>query len=140
MIRDEVLNLIGQHKLIAIVRLDDLSTALDLSRALLASGLRAIEFTLSNPAAIEAMSTVKDTLPEFKRGEAVIGIGTVLSPDQARAAIAAGAQFVVSPTVNFATIEVCKQAQVAVVPGAFTPTEILTAWDAGASAVKVFPA
>jgi len=137
---DEVLNIIGLHKLIAIVRLDDLSTAIDLSRALLAGGVRAIEFTLSNPVAIEAMSAVKTALLDFNRGEAVIGLGTVLNPDQARAAIEAGAQFIVSPTTNVATIEVCKQAQVAVMPGAFTPTEILAAWDAGASAVKVFPA
>lgn len=137
---DEVLNIIGQYKLIAIVRLDDLSAAIDLSRALLAGGVRAIEFTLSNPVAIEAMSAVKTALLDFNRGEAVIGLGTVLNPDQARAAIEAGAQFIVSPTTNVATIEVCKQAQVAVIPGALTPTEILAAWDAGASAVKVFPA
>ncbi len=137
---DDVLEIIRLHRIIAIVRLNDLSTAVDLSRALFAGGIRALEFTLSNPAAIEALAEVKDALPEFDRGEAVIGIGTVLNADQARAAGEAGAQFIVSPATNLATIEACQQINVAVMPGAFTPTEILTAWEAGASAVKVFPA
>lgn len=137
---DEVLEIIRLGRIIAIVRLSDLSAAVDLSRALLAGGIRALEFTLSNPAAIKAMAEVKAALPEFARGEAVIGIGTVLSADHARAASEAGAQFIVSPTTNPTTIDVCKRSQIAVMPGALTPTEILTAWEAGASAVKVFPA
>jgi len=137
---DEVLEIIRLNRIIAIVRLNDLSTAVDLSRALFAGGIRALEFTLSNPDAIKAMAEVQAALPEFDRGEAVIGIGTVLNADQARAASEAGAQFIVSPTTNFATIEACKRSRIAVMPGAFTPTEILTAWEAGASAVKVFPA
>lgn len=137
---DQVLEIIRANHLIAIVRLDDLITAIELSRALLDGGIRALEFTLSNPNAIQALADVKAALPEFGRDEAVLGIGTVLNADQARASIAAGAQFIVSPTTNLATIEACRQLQVAVMPGAFTPTEILAAWDAGASAVKVFPA
>ena len=137
---DEVLEIIRLNRIIAIVRLNDLSTAVDLSRALFAGGIRALEFTLSNPDAIKAMAEVKAALPEFDRGEAVIGIGTVLNADQARAASEAGAQFIVSPTTSFTTIEMCNQMKTAVMPGAFTPTEILTAWEAGASAVKVFPA
>jgi 2-dehydro-3-deoxyphosphogluconate aldolase/(4S)-4-hydroxy-2-oxoglutarate aldolase len=137
---DQVLEVMRASRLIAIVRLNDLSTAIDLSRALLAGGIRALEFTLSNPAAIKALAEVKAALPEFDRGEAVIGLGTVLNADQARAAIEAGAQFIVSPATNFATIETCRQLSVAVMPGALTPTEILAAWEAGASAVKVFPA
>jgi 2-dehydro-3-deoxyphosphogluconate aldolase/(4S)-4-hydroxy-2-oxoglutarate aldolase len=137
---DEVLEVIHANCIIAIVRLDDLSTAIDLTRALLDGGIRALEFTLSNPDAIKAMAEVKAALPEFGRGDAVIGIGTVLNPDQALTAEEAGAQFIVSPTTNLATIAVCRQLQIAVMPGAFTPTEILGAWEAGASAVKVFPA
>lgn len=136
----DALGLIGRHKLIAIVRVNDLSDAVDLARALLDGGLRAIEFTLTNPEAINAVRTVKVALPEFERGEAAVGLGSVLQPDQARAAIEAGAQFIVSPTTNLRTIEVCKSLNVPVIPGAFTPTEILAAWEAGASAVKVFPA
>ncbi len=137
---DEVLEIIRLNRIIAIVRLNDLSTALDLSRALFAGGIRALEFTLSNPEAIKAMAEVKAALPEFERGEAVIGIGTVLNAGQAQASIEAGAQFVVSPTTNLQTIEMCKYRKAVVMPGALTPTEILTAWEAGASAVKVFPA
>ncbi len=137
---DNVLEVLRATRIIAIVRLDDLSAAIDLSRALFDGGIRAIEFTLTNPDAIEAIHAVKAALPEFARGEAVAGIGTVLTPDQARAAIAAGAQLIVSPTTHYATIEVCRQLSVAVIPGALTPTEILNAWEAGASAVKVFPA
>jgi len=137
---DQVLEIIHAHPIIAIVRLNDLSRAIDLSRALLDGGVRALEFTLSNPDVIKAMTEVKTALPEFDRGDAVIGIGTVLNADQARASIEAGAQFIVAPTTNLQTIEVCKRLHVVVMPGAFTPTEILTAWEAGASAVKVFPA
>ncbi len=137
---DEVLEIIRLNRIIAIVRLNDLSTALDLSRALFAGGIRALEFTLSNPEAIKAMAEVKAALPEFERGEAVIGIGTVLNAGQAQASIEAGAQFIVSPTTNLQTIEMCKHMKTVVMPGALTPTEILAAWEAGASAVKVFPA
>jgi 2-dehydro-3-deoxyphosphogluconate aldolase/(4S)-4-hydroxy-2-oxoglutarate aldolase len=137
---DEVLEVIHANRIIAIVRLADLSSAVDLTRALLAGGIRALEFTLSNPEAIAAMAKVKAAVPEFDRNEAVIGIGTVLNAAQAQAAIDAGAQFIVSPTTSLTTIEMCHQMKTAVMPGAFTPTEILTAWEAGASAVKVFPA
>ena len=137
---DEVLEVIRANHIIAIVRLNDLSTAIDLTHALLDGGIRALEFTLSNPDAITALTEVKAAVPEFDRGKAVIGIGTVLNAEQARASIEAGAQFIVSPTMNPATIEVCKQKNIAAMPGAFTPTEILSAWEAGASAVKVFPA
>ncbi len=137
---DEVLDVIHAHHIIAIVRLNDLSTAIDLTHALLDGGIRALEFTLSNPDAVSALAEVKAAVPEFDRGKAVIGIGTVLDVEQARAAVTAGAQFIVSPTTNLATIEVCRRMKVAVMPGAFTPTEILAAWEAGASAVKVFPA
>ena len=72
--------------------------------------------------------------------DVLFGAGSVLDPESARAAILAGAQFVVSPTLNLETIEICHRYAIPVVPGAYTPTEILTAWDAGADMVKVFPA
>ncbi|HTP11681.1 MAG TPA: bifunctional 4-hydroxy-2-oxoglutarate aldolase/2-dehydro-3-deoxy-phosphogluconate aldolase [Anaerolineae bacterium] len=137
---DEVLEVIRANRIIAIVRLNDLSTAIDLTHALLDGGIRALEFTLSNPDAMTALAEVKAAVSEFKRRAAVIGIGTVLNAEQARSAIEAGAQFIVSPTTNLQTIEMCQRLNVAVMPGAFTPTEILAAWEAGASAVKVFPA
>ena len=86
------------------------------------------------------LQAVKAAIPEFGRGEAVIGAGTVVTPDQVRASVAAGAQFIVAPTSNFAAIATSRELGVPIMPGAYTPTEILAAWEAGAAAVKVFPA
>jgi 2-dehydro-3-deoxyphosphogluconate aldolase/(4S)-4-hydroxy-2-oxoglutarate aldolase len=82
---DEVLEVIRFNRIIASVRLNDLSTAIDLTHALLDGGVRALEFTLSNPEAIKAMTEVKAAVSEFDRGKAVLGIGTVLNADRARA-------------------------------------------------------
>jgi 2-dehydro-3-deoxyphosphogluconate aldolase/(4S)-4-hydroxy-2-oxoglutarate aldolase len=121
---------------IAIVRLDDYSRAVDLTSALLAGGIDVVEFTYTNPAAGEAIAAVKGAL-----GDAVlVGAGTVLDPETARAAIIQGADLIVTPTVNTDTIRLCQRYSVPTVIGAFTPTEILTAWEAGATFVKVFPA
>jgi 2-dehydro-3-deoxyphosphogluconate aldolase / (4S)-4-hydroxy-2-oxoglutarate aldolase len=138
--KSTVLELISKTRLVAIIRLDDLSQALQLSKALLAGGVVAQEFTLSNPKALEALSEVKAALSEFSNGQATIGLGSVRTVDEAHAAIKAGAQFVVTPITKLDVIEVCKQAGVPIMPGAFTPTEIATAHDAGADVVKVFPA
>lgn len=86
-----------------------------------------------------ALSVVEQAVSQF--GEQVLfGAGSVLDPETARLAILAGAQFVVSPALNLDTIEMCKRYSVPVIPGAYTPTEILTAWEHGADIVKVFPA
>lgn len=137
---EQVLEVTGLGGVVAIVRLADLSQAVALSRALLAGGITALEFTLTNPAALEAITEVRKELPEFAAGKAVIGAGTVLNPAAAQASIDAGAQFIVAPSTNFGTIEVCKKQDIAILPGALTPTEIVNAWEAGASAIKVFPA
>jgi 2-dehydro-3-deoxyphosphogluconate aldolase / (4S)-4-hydroxy-2-oxoglutarate aldolase len=137
---NHVLELISKTRLVAIIRLDDLSQAVQLSQALLAGGVVAQELTLSNPKALEAMSEVKAALSEFSNGQAVIGLGSVRNVDEARAAIKAGAQFVVTPIIKLEVIDVCKKAGVPIMPGAFTPTEIAVAHDAGADVVKVFPA
>jgi 2-dehydro-3-deoxyphosphogluconate aldolase / (4S)-4-hydroxy-2-oxoglutarate aldolase len=138
--KSHVLELILHTRLVAIIRLDDLSQAVQLSKALLAGGVTAQEFTLSNPQALNALSEVKAALSEFSSGQAAIGLGSVRNVDEAHAAIKAGAQFVVTPITKLAVIEVCKQADIPVMPGAFTPTEIATAYEAGADVVKVFPA
>lgn len=121
---------------IAIVRLDDYSSAVDLVRALLEGGIDAVEFTYTNPRAGAAIEAVKAALG----GAVLAGAGTVLDPETGRAAILQAADFVVTPTVNVGTIRMCRRYAVPAVIGAFTPTEILTAWEAGASFVKVFPA
>ncbi len=138
--KEEVMRVAGLGGVVVVIRLDDLSKASDLTGALLAAGITSLEFTMTNPKALQVLTEVKAAFSEFKDGKAVIGAGTVLTPDDARAAIAAGAQFVVTPVSNFETIKVCTEAGVPIVPGALTPTEILNAWNAGASAIKVFPA
>ena len=121
---------------VAIVRLDDLSSAVPLTEALVAGGVRTIEFTYTNPLAGQVIEQVRNAFGD----RAVIGAGTVLDPETARAAILSGAQFIVTPTLKTATIELCRRYSIPTVIGALTPTEILTAWEAGATIVKVFPA
>lgn len=138
--RDEVLRITGLGGVLVVIRLDDLSQSAALTRTLLDAGITSLEFTMTNPLALQVLTEIKKSFAEFEQGQAVIGAGTVLTPADARAAIAAGAQFIVTPALNFETIKVCTDQQVAIMPGALTPTEILSGWNAGASAIKVFPA
>jgi 2-dehydro-3-deoxyphosphogluconate aldolase/(4S)-4-hydroxy-2-oxoglutarate aldolase len=98
-------------------------------------GVSVLEITMTVPGAVELIREVA-----ARPTEALVGAGTVLDPASARACIDAGARFVVSPALDVATIETCREAGVAVLPGALTPTEVVTAWRAGADLVKVFPA
>jgi 2-dehydro-3-deoxyphosphogluconate aldolase/(4S)-4-hydroxy-2-oxoglutarate aldolase len=127
---------IEQDGVVAVVRLDDLSRAVPLTEALVAGGVRAVEFTFTNPDAAAAITAAHEGLG----GRALIGAGSVLDAETARVAILAGAAFVVTPTVSLPVIEICNRYGVATVIGALTPTEILTAWQAGATYAKVFPA
>jgi 2-dehydro-3-deoxyphosphogluconate aldolase/(4S)-4-hydroxy-2-oxoglutarate aldolase len=121
---------------VAIVRLDDYSSAVEMVKALQAGGIEAVEFTYTNPRAGAAIAAAADALGD----EVAIGAGTVLDPETARAAILQGASFIVTPTLNVDTIRLCNRYSVPTVIGSFTPTEILTAWEHGATFVKVFPA
>ncbi len=96
---------------------------------------RSLEITMTVPGAIEV---IRQLVATFKN-EVLIGAGTVLDAETARACILAGAQFVVSPSLKLATIEICHRYSVPVFPGALTPSEVVTAWEAGADAVKIFP-
>jgi 2-dehydro-3-deoxyphosphogluconate aldolase/(4S)-4-hydroxy-2-oxoglutarate aldolase len=120
---------------VAVLRADSPNELMDVSKALREGGVVAIEVTMTVPGALkvieEASAKMKDT---------IIGVGSVLDPETARAAILAGAQYVVCPVLNTAVIEICRRYSKAVMPAGFTPTEILTAWQAGADVVKVFPA
>lgn len=129
-----------EARLVAILRLDDLSTALPITNALFQAGVRALEFTLTNAAAPAVVRKMRDTHQAITSQKAVVGIGSVRSLEEAKLAIDSGAQFVVSPITSVQIIDYCKQNKVAVCPGAYTPTEIATCWDAGADIVKVFPA
>jgi 2-dehydro-3-deoxyphosphogluconate aldolase / (4S)-4-hydroxy-2-oxoglutarate aldolase len=127
---------IEPRKPIAIVRLDDLGQAVEMSRALLEGGITTLEFTLTNPSALEAIVQVRQELS----GEILVGAGTVLDAKAAEASIQAGAAFLVTPALLPDVIAVGRERGVPVVCGAYTPTEILTAWRKGADLVKVFPA
>ena len=130
------LEIIEKSKLVAIVRLDDLSIAQALSAALTDGGIRAIEFTLTNPDAVAAIAEIRQRVD----GSVAIGAGSVISAEQVWAVANAGAQFVVSPVWKREVNSACLEAGLPFMPGAFTPTEILRAWEWGASVVKVFPA
>ncbi|MGI8477192.1 MAG: bifunctional 4-hydroxy-2-oxoglutarate aldolase/2-dehydro-3-deoxy-phosphogluconate aldolase [Thermomicrobiales bacterium] len=127
---------IEDHGVVAVVRLDDLSSVARITNALIHGGVTAIEFTYTNPKAGEAISAAR----AIASGSGVIGAGTVLDPETARAAILAGAEYIVTPTFKRETVELCNRYGVATIVGAFTATEMLTAWEAGASYIKVHPA
>lgn len=127
---------IEETGVVAIVRLDDYAAAVEMAGAIADGGVAAIEFTYTNPRAGEAIARVKAALGD----RVLVGAGTVLDPETARTAMLQGADFIVTPTLKVSTITICRRYSVPTVIGAFTPTEILTAWEAGATYVKVFPA
>lgn len=132
----ELLQRLISGKIIAVVRLDSGDELVQVAEALKAGGISAIEFTIPTPNSLEM---IKQASAHFG-DEVIMGAGTVLDPETARAAILSGAQFIVTPTLNLDTIEMSRRYGKPVIPGGLTPTEILTAWQAGADMVKVFPA
>jgi 2-dehydro-3-deoxyphosphogluconate aldolase/(4S)-4-hydroxy-2-oxoglutarate aldolase len=122
--------------IVAVVRAPEPTHLVDVIRALAEGGVTVAEVTFTVPHALDVLKQARKELP----GDVLLGAGTVLDPETARAAILAGAEFIVAPTVNLEVIRLCHRYDKLVMPGAFTPTEILTAWDAGADIVKVFPA
>lgn len=135
MTKQEVLKKIREVGVVPVVRADSADEATRLIEAVKAGGIDIFEITMTVPGAIDLIKKLVGRFGET----ALIGAGTVLTPEQARNCIAAGAKFVISPALNLETIEFCKQNEITVMPGALTPTEILTAWNAGADFVKVFP-
>ncbi len=134
--KDEQVRTIEDSGLIAIVRFDRSEELVQVSRAIRNGGVCVIEFTMTTPNALEI---IQSAAREFG-DEVLLGAGTVLDPETARAAILAGAEFIVAPTLNPRVIETCHRYSKTVIPGAYTPTEILNAWEYGADFVKVFPA
>ena len=125
-----------QTGVVAIMRAKSSDQLLTAAEAILAGGVNAIEVTMTTPGAIDV---IKQATQKFG-SEVIFGVGSVLDPETARTAILAGAEFVVGPTLNLEVIELCKRYSIPVIPGAFTPTEVIQAWQAGADLVKVFPA
>ena len=122
--------------IVAVVRSPDSQQLVDVVRALADGGVTVAEITMTVPGALDVVKQVRSALGD----RVLLGAGTILDPESARAAILAGAEYIVAPTLNFEVIRLCRRYDKLVMPGAFTPTEILAAWEAGADIVKVFPA
>jgi 2-dehydro-3-deoxyphosphogluconate aldolase / (4S)-4-hydroxy-2-oxoglutarate aldolase len=131
-----VLDALAAARIVAIVRLERYDRAVEIARALLAGGISAIEFTLTGAGAHDAIGAARAALGE----RAQIGVGSVLTAAAAQVAIDAGAQFVVTPALRPEVIAACRARGAPILCGAFTPTEALTAHEAGADMVKIFPA
>lgn len=123
-----------QAKLIGVVRHHQQSQALTIARAIAAGGIKFLEITWNTAGAAELTTQLRSELPHC-----LVGAGTILNPSMANQAIASGAQYIFTPHVQAEIIQLGQQAQIPVVCGAMTPTEIITAWNLGATAVKVFP-
>ena len=134
--KEEILNWVVDRGVVAVVRLGSSGQLMEVAQAIKAGGVDVIEFTMTTP---NALGIIEESARQFG-GEVLLGAGTVLDSETARAAILAGAKFVVAPTLSRATMEMCHRYGVVAIPGAMTPTEILTAWEWGADLVKVFPA
>jgi 2-dehydro-3-deoxyphosphogluconate aldolase/(4S)-4-hydroxy-2-oxoglutarate aldolase len=133
--KTDVLARIKSEKVIALIRADSSASLLECARALSAGGLNCIELTMTTPGALELCAKVSQALPGV-----LLGLGTVLDDVTARAGIAAGAKFIVTPCLRPTVIAVCREAGVPILSGALTPTEAFTAWELGADVIKVFPA
>lgn len=123
--------------IVGVIRGVDSATVVEIAVALRAGGVTAIEVTADTPG---AMSMIDAVAAELEGEDVIVGAGTVLDAETARAALLAGAEFVVAPNVNEDVIEICNRYGAVVAPGAATPTEVVTAYEAGADVVKVFPA
>ncbi len=133
--KSKVIHEITSTGIVAIIRASGSDELVNVVNALRAGGVTCIELTMTTPNALEVVRQAREACG----GSAFIGVGTVLDPETARAAILAGAQFIVAPILDLPTIELCNRYSIPVTPGALTPTEIVRAHQAGADFVKVFP-
>jgi len=131
-----VVDRIREIGIVPVIRATSADEALHAVEAIREGGINVLEITMTVPNAIQTIKTLARRIGD----DALIGAGTVIDSDTARAFVDAGAQFIVSPALDVPTIETCRILDVPIFPGALTPTEVLTAWKAGADAVKVFPA
>ena len=133
--KTEVLNTMRRVGLVPVLRAESEAGALALAEAIAAGGVNVLEITMTVPGAVRVMARLARERPDI-----LVGAGTVLDPETARICMLEGAQFIVSPALNLKTIELCNRYGIAILPGALTPTEVVNAWQAGADAIKVFPA
>ena len=134
--KENRLSIIEDSGLVAVIRAEKADEAVKIARAVCEGGIVAIEITLTVPDAFAVMQEVHKSLG----GRILLGAGTVLDAENARLAIKAGAEFIVSPILNTDIIKVCRKHGKIAIPGAFTPTEIVAAWKSGADIIKIFPA
>jgi 2-dehydro-3-deoxyphosphogluconate aldolase/(4S)-4-hydroxy-2-oxoglutarate aldolase len=132
----DVIKQIRDTGVIPVVRATSADEAMQAIDAIREGGVSVLEITMTVPGAVELI----EQLSKKYGNDVLVGAGTVLDPETARACILAGAQFVVSPALNVDTIAICRRYGIAIMPGALTPTEVVQAWTAGADFVKVFPA
>ncbi len=132
----EVIERIVAGGVLPVIRAETADEARIAVDAVRAGGITVIEVTMTVPGVV---TLIGDLSSEFG-DDVLIGAGTVLDPETARECIRSGAKFIISPALNFDTVEYCNDAQIVIMPGALTPTEVVNAWEAGADFVKVFPA
>src|SRR5580704_12758236 len=135
MTKQQILSFIIDIGIVPVVRTSTAEGAIKAIEAIHRGGIRAAEITMTVPGAVRALEKVADLFGD----KIVLGAGTVLDPETARICMLAGAEFFVTPALNLKTIEMVKRYSKIIMPGALTPTEIVTAWEAGADFVKVFP-
>ena len=133
--KKQIVEQIEMLGLVPVVRASSSDEAIKVIDAVLAGGVNILEITMTVPGAVKVIEKVADKYGS----EVLVGAGTVLDPETARACLLAGAQFIVSPALNLDTIALCHRYSAPVMPGVLTPTEVITAWSAGADFVKVFP-
>ncbi len=135
MTKGQILSFITEIGIVPVIRTSSAQSAIQCIEAISKGGIRAAEITMTVPGALGALEKAADAFGD----KLVLGAGTVLDPETARACMLAGAQFFVSPSLKLSTIEMARRYSKVIMPGALTPTEVLTAWEAGADIVKVFP-
>jgi 2-dehydro-3-deoxyphosphogluconate aldolase / (4S)-4-hydroxy-2-oxoglutarate aldolase len=133
--KQSALSRVASTGIVAVIRAANGELLADVAEALLAGGVEVMEVTFTVPRAHQVIERVAERLGE----RILLGAGTVLDTETARIALLSGAEFIVSPTVNVDVIKLCRRYDKLVMPGALTPTEVLTAWEAGADIVKIFP-
>jgi 2-dehydro-3-deoxyphosphogluconate aldolase/(4S)-4-hydroxy-2-oxoglutarate aldolase len=136
MTHKQILSFITEVGIVPVVRTTSAESAIRAIEAIYNGGIRAAEITMTVPGAIRALEKVADQFGD----KIVLGAGTVLDPETARSCMLAGAEFFVTPSLRLSTIEIVKRYSKVICPGALTPTEVITAWEAGADVVKIFPA
>lgn len=133
--KTEIVKQIEDIGLVPVVRASSADEAMQVIEAIKAGGVNVLEITMTVPGAVKVIEKVADKYGS----DVLVGAGTVLDPETARACLLAGAQFIVSPALNLKTIELCHRYSAPICPGVLTPTEVITAWSAGVDFVKVFP-